>query len=410
MSSTRREFLKSLVGASTVVSLSAAAPEFLQRAAQSLDAAEPQGDTVLVLLQLSGGNDGLNTVVPYADDVYARSRQTLRLTDKDVHKIDEHLGFHPALARALPMLREGHLSVLQGVGYPNSNRSHDEALRDWHTARPADAACQTGWVGRAIDQAVQPDDTRVTGVCVAPIPRPLAMNAEKSVVPVTASADKFVLREPPLSTVAVAVGGGDADPLAAFVRQGFTNAYRSSQLVQEVLRQAGSGAEYPNFTLAQQLKTVAELARAGLGIRIYFTELGGGGIGGFDNHANQRDNHAALLREIAESLAAFARDLQRDRTWERILLVTFSEFGRTLRENGRRGTDHGAAAPVLLVGGKLAGGVIGRSPSLTDLDGDSPRSHTDFRSVYATVLDRWLQYDSEAILGQKFPHLDFLRS
>ncbi len=135
-------------------------------------------------------------------------------------------------------------------------------------------------------------------------------------------------------------------------------------------------------------------------------ELGGGGIGGFDNHANQLGNHCALLEQLAESVAAFVHDLKRDRLLDRVLVMTFSEFGRTLKENGRRGTGHGAAAPVFMAGGRVKGGLIGPHPSLTDLENGSPRFHTDFRQVYATVLDRWLGYDSQAILGTDFGSLD----
>jgi len=183
MSHSRREFLKSLVGMSTVVSLSPAVPLFLRRSAVAAEAAQGNAETVLVVTQLSGGNDGLNTVVPYSDDAYGRSRQTLRLTGDEVHKIDSLLGFHPKMQGFSRLFREGRLTVVQGVGYPNSNRDHDAALRDWHTARPADAACQTGWLGRTFDLVGRPTEPDVPGVCVAAIPQPFALNAERTVVP-----------------------------------------------------------------------------------------------------------------------------------------------------------------------------------------------------------------------------------
>ena len=156
------------------------------------------------------------------------------------------------------------------------------------------------------------------------------------------------------------------------------------------------------------LRTIAQLIRADLGIRIFFTELGGGDIGGFDNHANQRDNHAAVLNQLSESVAAFVGDLARDKLLDRVLLMTFSEFGRTLVENGRRGTDHGEAAPAFLAGGRVKGGLTGPHPSMTELENGGPKHHTDFRRVYATVLDRWLGIDSEPVLGGKFQPLDVL--
>ena len=161
--------------------------------------------------------------------------------------------------------------------------------------------------------------------------------------------------------------------------------------------------------LARMFCIIAQLIRAEVGIRIYYTELGGEEPGGFDNHANQRDNHAALLRQLSDSVAAFVLDLRRDRLLHRVLLMTFSEFGRTLAENGRRGTDHGSAAPMFLAGGKLKGGLVGPHPSLTALENGGPKHHTDFRRVYATVLDRWLGLDSQAVLGGKFEPLDLLQ-
>jgi uncharacterized protein (DUF1501 family) len=158
--------------------------------------------------------------------------------------------------------------------------------------------------------------------------------------------------------------------------------------------------------LAENLATVAQLIRADLGIRIYSVELGGGGIGGFDTHANQAANHGALLRELAESTSAFVDDLKHDRLLDSVLVMTFSEFGRTLSESGRRGTNHGAAAPMFMIGGRVKGGLWGAHPSLTDLEEDAPKFHTDFRRVYATVLERWLNLKSEKVLAPGFTPLD----
>jgi uncharacterized protein (DUF1501 family) len=411
MSQSRRTFLKSMVGNSTIVSLSPVFPAFLHRSALATSGSEESRDTVLVVMQLSGGNDGLNTVVPYADDAYARSRTTLRLTASDVHKIDSLLGFHPQMPLFKRLFGEGHLMVVQGVGYPNSQQGHNEAMRDWHTARPNEPTCQTGWLGRAIDQADRPDQAAVPGALVAPIPLPLALGTQRAVVPSVRTSEQWTLQtsegQPKRILEAVEQSAADSgNPLADLVRRGTLAAHATSRQVEDVLRGADQGVEYPAFSLAKQLKTIAELIRADLGVRIYFAEPGGGGIGGFDNHANQRDNHAALLREISKSIAAFVDDLNRAKLLDRVLLMTFSEFGRTLSENGRRGTGHGAAAPVFLAGGRLKGGLFGKHPSLTDLRGDSPRHHTDYRQVYATVLDRWLGFPSEPVLGAKYAPLD----
>jgi uncharacterized protein (DUF1501 family) len=197
------------------------------------------------------------------------------------------------------------------------------------------------------------------------------------------------------------------NPLLDFVQSTMVTACSSSQRLETVLNARKTAAsDYPQFPLAQTLKSVADLIRAELGIRIFFAELGGGEIGGFDTHAGQGINHGALLRELSESVSAFVQDLRRDQLLDSVLLMTFSEFGRTLSENGRCGTDHGDAAPIFLAGGKLKTGLVGSHPSLTDLENDAPKFHTDFRRVYATVLDRWLGFDSQPILGERFIPLD----
>ncbi len=198
--------------------------------------------------------------------------------------------------------------------------------------------------------------------------------------------------------------------LLDFVRRGTLAACEKSQQLQRVLAAERSTrtVDYPDTRLADSLRTVARLVRAEVGVRIFYTELGGDGFGGFDNHANQKGNHGALLHQLSEAVSAFAADLRRDRLLDRVVLMTFSEFGRTLAENGRRGTGHGSAAPMLLVGGQVRSGLVGRHPSLTDLENGGPRHHTDFRRVYAALLDHWLELDSRAILGKRFKPADVL--
>ena len=306
MALSRREFLTSAAGASAAVSLSGTVPAFLARAAA---AATDRRDTALVVVQLSGGNDGLNTVVPYADDAYGRARRTLRLTARDVHKINEHVGFHPKLEGLARLSEQGRLAVIQGVGYPGSDRTHERAMRDWHTARPGAPQCPTGWVGRAVDAAPAADAGRVPGVFVGPIARPFALTARKAVVPAIRSAGALTLRA--AGGPADAPRRDDASPLAEHVRRAAQGARAMSERIQAVLRDAPGAGRYPRQVLAGQLRTVAQLLRADVGIRIFFTELGGGGIGGFDNHAAQRDNHAALLKQLSDSVTAFVDDLDR---------------------------------------------------------------------------------------------------
>lgn len=403
---TRRDFLKTTLAAPALVSLTGAAPAFLLRAASAGAARPDDRDTVLVVVQLSGGNDGLNTLVPYGDDEYARNRPTLRFGAKDVHKINSYLGFHPRMQAFWRLYKDGRLSILHGVGYPNSNRDHDAAMRHWHTAEPENPQCQTGWLGRVADNARNSNQADTPAVFVGPIARPFALNAERVIVPSIRSPDDLIID----STAGGFRHDGVAETgneLLRLVQEHTSKARANSQRIEAATKAAG-GAEYPGFHLAGTLRTVAQLIRADVGIRIFFAELGGGGIGGFDNHANQLGNHCALLQQLSDSLAAFVDDLAKDKMLDRVLVMTISEFGRTVAENGRRGTGHGAAAPIFLAGGKLKAGLIGSHPSLTDLDSGAVRFHTDFRRVYATVLDKWLGFDSRPVLGGEYEPLDIL--
>jgi len=413
MNQSRRDFLKASVSASVLFSLGPTVPAVFASPAGAT--ARDKDGNVLVVIQLAGGNDGLNTVVPYADDDYARSRPTLRLTAREVHKIDDMLGFHPRMEGFMQLYDGGLLSVVQGVGYPNSDRDHAGAMRNWHTARPGDSDCQTGWLGRAVDNAGGPDECHAAGAFVGQIPTPFVLNAERAVVPAIRSLDEHAFR----AAIGAEQGRPQAPTRAAgegqllhYARRATFSARAAADRIEAALaaRRSAGGSAYPTSPLAQNLQNIADLIRADLGTRIYVAELGGDGFGGFDNHANQRGNHDALLHELAESVAAFAHDLKRDGLLERVLLMTFSEFGRTVAENGRRGTGHGAAAPVFLVGGKLRGGLVGPHPSLSDLDDGALRFHTDYRRVYATALDRWLGLDSRAVLGARFEPLDVLRA
>ena len=277
----------------------------------------------------------------------------------------------------------------------------------WHTADPQRPQRQTGWLGRVVDRAWSPTEADTAAVFVGPIARPFAFNAENTVASSIRSAEDLTIRRPHSGGPAGTANSAD-NPLLQFLRQSDLDARAKSERVAAMVKAAGSSTDYPSFGLAADLRTIAQLIRADIGIRVFFAELGGGGIGGFDNHANQLGNHCALLHQMAESIGAFVYDLKRDKQLDRVLLTTFSEFGRTVKENGRRGTDHGVAAPMFLAGGKVKGGLLGPHPSLTDLDKGALKMHTDFRRVYATVLDRWLGFDSEPVLGGRFEPLDVL--
>jgi uncharacterized protein (DUF1501 family) len=409
MSPTRRDFLKT----SSLVALGSTVPGFISRTAAEAPAADRPGarDTILVVIQLTGGNDGLNTVIPFRDENYARLRPTLRQPAAQVRRVTDDIGLHPAMTGLADLLHDQALCIVQGVGYPNPNQSHFRSMDIWQAASTA-RQLSDGWIGRALRAIPGAASFHLAGANEA---APLALTGAPVRVPTISSLEDYQVRLAPVSGTDArwqreviersAAPAADQAGLLDFVRRTQVSTYASSRRLQEVGRRYQPRVPYPNTELANHLRTAAQLIDAGLGARLFYVALDG-----FDTHAAQAQAHANLLRQLSDAMTAFYRDLAARGHGNRILMMTFSEFGRRARENGSRGTDHGAAAPMLLVGGRVQPGLVGAHPSLTDLDAGNLRFHTDFRQVYAAVLDRWLGVPSRQVLGQEFHPVDILRS
>ena len=407
----RRSFLKGSLSSAALVALTPTVPQFFLSAAAR--AAEGRGETILVVIQLSGGNDGLNTVIPYAADVYRRSRPQLGIPAARVRKIDDYVGFHPSMEGFSKLLEEGLLGIVQGVGYPNPNRSHFTSMDIWQTARRETAESgagyrATGWLGRYLDQ-------RITQAAADDVPAlhlssagrlPLALVGQDARATSVQSLDGFKLEDGGDERVreaiqqAVTAPRAAGDDLLTFVQTSTVGAIHSSRQVQEAVRGYKADAKYPETALAGRLKTIAQLIDAGLSTRVYYVDLDG-----FDTHSNQAAAHAGLLSELSGAVSAFVHDLSKHGHGKRVMVMTFSEFGRRVHENASAGTDHGTAAPMFLAGGRVAAGLLGKHPDLTDLIEGDPKFTTDFRSVYAGVLEQWLAVPSAPILGEGFKPL-----
>jgi uncharacterized protein (DUF1501 family) len=413
MQTTRREFLRLGLGTSALVSCSPTVPLFLARTAGA--AAPPAaGGNVLVVVELSGGNDGLNTVVPFKDDDYRKHRRLLQIAAGNVRKVDGRVGFHPALAGFEKLLQDGRLALVQSVGYPNPNRSHFESMAIWHTGKLKPAAQSGGWLARALDAGKAPGgDASALHVGATVLPQALTGGGRQ--VPSLTDLEQF-RRRLGVPEAAGARGQraaldrllaeqrGKAGSLLEFVEQSSTLTYASSARLEGVAK-AAKGAPGPAnvFSLGRRLNLIAQLIKAGLSTSIYYTELGG-----FDTHSHQLATHDQLLRELGGSLLTFCDDLKKAGLGRRVLVLVFSEFGRRLRENASAGTDHGTAAPVFLLGGAVKAGVHGPYPDLQDLADGDPKFALDFRRVYATLLEGWLGCPAEKVLGAKFPPLALL--
>ncbi len=399
---TRRNFLSQNLAGLGVVPLTTGIPLFMT---QSLSATQRRAHDgrMLVVIELDGGNDGINTVVPYTDDGYARYRRRLRIQTDQLIKLDDHVGLHPALRGMADLWEEGRLSIVQGVGYPNPNRSHFQSMAVWHTAR-LNARQQTGlgWIGRGLDQ-VRPQPDAPMAMNVGQQSLPVALRGRRARSSSIHRLEQFDLPHD-RRTLALAEpdAAGQQDALQKFVYRAAWDAARTVEQLREVSQADPVTERYPETALARNLKLTARLIRADIGIQAFYTQQSG-----YDTHAGQMPQHAALLRELGDALKAFFSDLEAAGLAERVLVLAFSEFGRRVQENVSHGTDHGTAGPVFLAGPAAKSGLVGKTPSLQDLEDGDLKMSVDFRPVYATILEDWLQVPSQPTLGGAFAKVTF---
>jgi uncharacterized protein (DUF1501 family) len=387
---TRRDFLKY----SSLLALAPTIPGFLARTGR---AAAPQHDSrVLVVLELNGGNDGINTVVPFADEGYAKHRKTLRLAKERLVKVNDQVGLHSSLREFGKLLEAGQLAIVQGVSYPNPSRSHFQSMATWQTARlDPEEHKGPGWLGRSLDTA----GNGASALLVGSGPPPVAIRGRRSIASAIERLDDFSLSAGADPRKAL-VREEPADDLAAFVQRSMLDEYATADRLAQV---AGThdDARYPSSGLASRLRLIARLMKAGLDTRVFYTVQSG-----YDTHSGQLFTHSNLLFELSGALKAFLDDLAAAKLADRVAVLMFSEFGRTVAENGSAGTDHGTAGPVFVAGPGVKGGIVGNTPSLMDLDpkhGDL-RVGIDFRQVYASVLEDWLGVKPTEALGGDFKH------
>jgi uncharacterized protein (DUF1501 family) len=410
----RRQFLSRTLQGSSLLALGSTVPGFL---ANTAFAAEAGKDTVLVVIELTGGNDGLNTVIPHADDLYHKARPTLHFTKDQVVKVSDQIGLHPALGQLNSLIQNNQLAIVQGVGYPNPDRSHFESMDIWQSADPR-RKTSNGWIGRSA-ATLQDKAGNVPVIQVGANRLPLAVQgASGGVVSInnrmpyrfelggTTAAERKTQRKL-IEELAKPAKSAEPDDLLQFVRRRQVQTYTTVDRLQEVL-QSGAGNpggrwyQFPG--LPQKMGLIAQLIQKGFGTRVFYVSLDG-----FDTHSGQGESHRKLLQELGGAISSLFQILQQSGHDKRVVAMTFSEFGRRVNENSSRGTDHGSGSCLFVAGPTVQGGLIGTHPSLKDLDSGDLRYHTDFRRIYATLLDRWLGCDSTAVLGEKFEHLDFIK-
>ena len=442
---TRRSFLRtSVLGAAASWTL----PAFIDKTFAAMNTqAENHGGLqivtgtdgpILVVLQQAGGNDGLNMLPPWADDAYHRARPTLGIAADKALRLNDYCGLHPSLSALKGLYDDGHMAVVQGVGYPNPNRSHFRSTEIWQTATDSDRSRPTaGWAVISIAAARarrRPSAWPSAGRCRRRSPRRIRRASlsptRNSIAGSTRNTIKATLPPPRPSIISVrstrparstrrpaaawkicpAAPSGPSPRAAGRIRAKWVrstflertalDAQLSSDKVLEIARKTRPQASYPNSKLADSLSLVARMIAGGLPTRVYYVSHGG-----YDTHQNQANTHERLMKELGDALGAFCTDLKTQGNLGRVMVMTFSEFGRRVSQNASGGTDHGAAAPMFLFGGGVRPGLYGQYPSLTDLYQGDIKYNVDFRSVYATALERWLKVSSTGVLGRKFPLL-----
>ena len=369
------------------------------------------GNRSVVVLQLSGGNDALNTVIPYSNELYYDNRPYLGIPEDQVLKLDDDLGLNPALGPIKPLWDEGKVAVINGIGYPSPNRSHFRSMDVWHTAEPTDIAPE-GWLGQAIRDLDPRAENVVTGVNFGRgLPR--AMYAKDVPVASVGNLDTYGLmpdikdeaaRKVALEAFSQIYGGSGKDTISQFISQVGMDALKGADILRTAPAKYSSSIEYADSPIAGNMKNIAQVMFADVGTRIYYTQHGS-----YDTHSNELNAHAKLWNDVSAAVADFMDDLKEHDRDKDTLVLMFSEFGRRINDNGA-GTDHGSGGVAFVIGGDVEGGLYGEFPSLREedqLEGDM-HFNNDFRITYSTILDRWLGVDPVPITNGSFEQFEFV--
>lgn len=394
----RRDFIKQSSLASGVFFVPSFVKAFEHYTSKNLDFKK------LVVIQLSGGNDGLNTIIPFTNDIYYKNRPAIAIKENNTIKVTDSLGFHHKLSGLKNLYDKGYVSVINNVGYPNPNRSHFRSTDIWHTASNSNDYLTSGWLGRYIDQygkmpysGIELDDS-------------LSLILKGNTLNGIATKNPAILHNNMNTPYFKGVLGQQTEAHLSEHNLGYLyktmiEAQSSAKYIFETSKTYNSTLEYPDNPFGKQLKTTAQFINSGLDTQVYYVSMGG-----FDTHANQTNRQEKLLNTYSEAISKFVEDLEKNNTFKDTLILTFSEFGRRVSQNAANGTDHGAANNIFVIGKNLKKpGFYNEASNLLDLDNNQDIKYTvDFRSVYATILDRWLRVNDQNVLDKSFSKLDFI--
>ncbi|HJN13005.1 MAG: DUF1501 domain-containing protein [Pirellulaceae bacterium] len=411
---TRRELLTHGLG---LVGVGATLPNFLVRSSLAASKEDREGRIVVSLL-LEGGPDGMSLAIPHGHDEYYKLRPKLGYDKTELIQLNDEIGLHPRLTGFKALLDKGQMALVLGTAFPNNNLSHFVARDYWEAGNIRDktgTAGSAGWLGRYLDHAFPDEKSPTRNVAVVPRRFPLILTGQKhpgigldtpdSFAYTGQSSEKELGLYRKLSQLPVA---RPLEDLQFITRTGI-NANTASERIRELASRYSTPVQYPDTQFGRSVRTIAALINGGLDGRAYYAAQGIAVFGGYDTHANQKGRLNALLGELNQTVSAFYEDLARCSNDQRVLTMTFAEFGRRAKENYSGGTDHGWAQPMFLFGPGVKPGVHGTQASLTDLDKNGNlKMAVDFRRVYASILEKWLHTPSEVVLGEKFPPLEVI--
>ncbi len=363
----------------------------------------PPGNKVVVVIQFSGGNDGLNTVIPVRNDIYYRERPRLGIVKEKALLLTDETGLNPALGSLKGLYDDGSLAIINSVGYPNPDRSHFRSMDIWQSASNSNEYVNTGWLGRYLDAQCKGCDKPTQAVEIDDV-LSLALKGEEN---------KGLAFKDPGRLYNISNGGfmkdvnsdhRHSEENVDYLYKTMSETLSSAEYIYRQSRVHPTSQTYPNSELGKDLKTIASLIFSDINTKVYYVSLGS-----FDTHVNQDNQQTRLFTELNEAVKAFTADLKKNNRFEDVLMMTFSEFGRRVSQNASNGTDHGTANNMFLISGGLKGkGILNAMPDLADLNEGDLKHKVDFKDVYATVLNRWLGADDKLILGRQYDHLDFI--